>query len=93
MPYIGWFIGIFIGAVYYIYFHGSVGATIGKQLLHLKVVDEHNKIINYEKAVIRYIGRIISGLILGIGFLLIIFDKKKQGLHDKIAKTYVLKTK
>jgi uncharacterized RDD family membrane protein YckC len=33
----------------------------------------------------------VSGLILGIGYLMVAFDERKQGLHDKIADSYVIK--
>ncbi|MFQ5987264.1 MAG: RDD family protein [Dehalococcoidia bacterium] len=38
----------------------------------------------------RYLGYIVCALTLGIGFLIIAFDDRKQGLHDKIANTYVI---
>ncbi|HCB22768.1 TPA: RDD family protein, partial [Candidatus Daviesbacteria bacterium] len=37
------------------------------------------------------LGKLASGLILGIGYLMVAWDSKKQGLHDKIASTYVVR--
>lgn len=36
------------------------------------------------------IGKFLSAIILGIGYLMVIWNPKKQALHDKIAKTYVV---
>lgn len=69
------------------------GQTIGKKLFNLKVGDEKGNIPTTGKVVIREtIGKLVSGLILCIGFLWVIWDKDKQGLHDKIAGTYVYQT-
>jgi uncharacterized RDD family membrane protein YckC len=43
------------------------------------------------KAVLRLIGYFISGIVIWVGFLWILFDANKQGRHDKIAGTYVVK--
>jgi len=66
-------------------------ATIGKKLVGLKVTDENGKRISFGKANGRYWSKIISTLILFIGFFMIAFTKKKQGLHDKIAGTLVVR--
>lgn len=67
-------------------------ATIGKSILKLKVVDIDGNKISFGKASGRFFVKIISGLILGIGFFMIAFTKNKQGLHDMVAGTFV-KTK
>ncbi len=67
-------------------------ATLGKKLLGLKVVDEHGGRVSFGRANARYWSKILSGLILFIGFLMVAFTVKKQGLHDKIASTYVVKS-
>jgi uncharacterized RDD family membrane protein YckC len=42
------------------------------------------------KGIIRAVGKIISSLIFGIGFLMALFTNNKQSLHDKIASTFVV---
>ena len=86
---------LFIGgvAVLYIYLEGAKGWTPGKWVLGLRVFNEKYETIGFLRAFLRHIGKQVSGIILGIGFLMIIWDPKKQGLHDKIAGTYVYKTK
>lgn len=82
---------ISISCFYFTLFHGSTGQTIGKKIMGLKVVPVADSMMTYKKAFIRYIGYIISEIPLFLGFLWIVFDKDKQGWHDKIAGTFVVK--
>jgi len=67
------------------------GATPGKKLLHIKVVDAKTlKDINNKQAIIRSIGYIPSILFFGIGFLMVAFRKDKKALHDILAKSAVI---
>ena len=66
-------------------------ATVGKMALGLKVTDVDGKNLDFVKALIRNIGKIISGMILFIGYIIAGFTEKKQGLHDIIASTLVVK--
>jgi uncharacterized RDD family membrane protein YckC len=66
------------------------GQTPGKQLMHIKVIQEHNKPIDWFTAFIRYISQLVSSAILGLGYLWILFDSKHQSWHDKIAHTLVV---
>jgi uncharacterized RDD family membrane protein YckC len=63
--------------------------TIGKRLLKIKVTDLKGKRINFKRATIRFLSKILSAQLL-IGYIMILFTEKKQGLHDLIAKTLVL---
>lgn len=78
---------------YPIYFWANTGQTIGKKLLGLKVVgpDGGTGGIGYGPAVMRLIGYFVSGFVFYLGFLWIIWDSTKQGWHDKIANTHVIK--
>ena len=67
-------------------------ATFGKIVMGIRVTDKNNDAISFGKALLRNLSKYFSALILGIGYIMIIFDDKKQGLHDKIADTVVLKT-
>jgi len=77
--------------LFIIYMEGIKGGTPGKLILDMRVVNEKGAYIGFVNALLRYFGKILSGLILGIGYFMIGWDAKKQGLHDKIAKTYVVK--
>ncbi|MFI5206276.1 MAG: RDD family protein, partial [Candidatus Paceibacterales bacterium] len=77
-----------------IYFVTKYGAAPGKMFFGLKIVTADGKYPGIKKALLREIlGKIISGLLLNLGYLWVVFDKQKQGFHDKIAGTYVLVTK
>lgn len=68
------------------------GATPGKMLLGLKVLDANTgNLLTAGQAVIRYLGYIVSFVVLCLGYIWAGFDKKKQGWHDKLAKTVVVR--
>ena len=73
-----------------VYLDGIKGGTPGKLILGLRIVNDKGNYIGIPMAILRYIGKILSAVILGIGYIMIAFTEKKQGLHDKIAKTYVI---
>jgi len=77
--------------LYYILFGGWISATPGKYICGIKIVSEDGQKLSWGKSVLRYIGYFPSFLVFCIGFIWVGFDKKKQGWHDKIAKTYVVK--
>lgn len=66
-------------------------ATFGKQFLGLKVVDMNGRRISVMHAFGRNVAKILSGLLLCVGYILAAFTIKKQALHDLIAKTIVLR--
>lgn len=68
-------------------------ATLGQRVCGLKVVSAADlSRISFGRAVGRFFGMWLSGLILFIGFLMIAFTDRKQGLHDVIAGTFVVKS-
>ena len=66
-------------------------ASPGKKALGLIVTDEQGKRLSIGRATRRYFAKILSGLLLGLGFVMVAFTARKQGLHDKIFHTLVLK--
>jgi uncharacterized RDD family membrane protein YckC len=84
-----------LGAIYYIYFWSSnspwPGQTIGNKLLNIRVIRTDGSNLTLVQALIRYVGLIISIIVLFIGVIWAAFDPNKQGWHDKIADTYVVK--
>jgi len=68
------------------------GSTPGKRFLGIKIVKEDGQKIDYPMAIVRYVGYWISSIPLFLGFFWLIWDKKKQTWHDKLAKTVVVKT-
>ena len=66
-------------------------ATLGKMALGIIVTDLEGRRIGFGRATGRYFAKILSALILGIGFLMVAFTQRKQGLHDIIAGTLVIR--
>ncbi len=68
------------------------GATPGKMLTKTKIVDASTgDNLSWGKAILRLLGYIPSQLIFFLGFIWVAFDAKKQGWHDKIAGSVVIK--
>ena len=65
--------------------------TIGKKFVGIELVDYQYQIISLKQANIRYFSSIVSALLFPL-YLTVIFSKKKQTIHDMIAKTIVIKT-
>lgn len=66
-------------------------ATIGKMAMGIRVVNTEGNRLTSKKAIVHYLSKIISAVILMIGYIMAAFDSKKQALHDKISNTYVIK--
>jgi uncharacterized RDD family membrane protein YckC len=66
-------------------------ATIGKRAMGIYVTDLYGRRLSFGQATGRHFSKIISGMILDIGFIMVAFTQKKQGLHDMIAGTLVLR--
>ncbi|KKS12067.1 hypothetical protein A2617_04735 [Candidatus Daviesbacteria bacterium RIFOXYD1_FULL_41_10] len=89
---VGSLLQIVIGVGYWVVYQQKMTQTIGKKVMHLKVVDSTGKTPGVMTFFLReIIGKFVSSIILMIGFLMILWDSKKQGLHDKIANTFVVK--
>ncbi|NGX38779.1 MAG: hypothetical protein KR126chlam1_00090 [Chlamydiae bacterium] len=88
-----WYFGgmIAFSWLYFALLESSVWqATLGKRVLGLKVISEEGERISFWRASVRYFSKVLSRLACFIGFLMILFTKKKQALHDKIAATLVI---
>jgi uncharacterized RDD family membrane protein YckC len=84
-------LSVLIDLCYFTLFVGWRGQTPGKMLLRLRIIQVSGGEVGYGRAFVRWIGQILSFLVLGIGFLMIAFSREKQGLHDKLAGTYVIR--
>lgn len=85
-------ISLIIWIGYVVFYQSQTGQTLGKKVMGIKVVDAKGQKPSAVTFFLRdIVGKIVSGLILGIGYLFVIWDSKKQALHDKIASTYVVK--
>jgi uncharacterized RDD family membrane protein YckC len=69
----------------------SYQATLGKLAVGIKVCDMYGRRISFARATGRHFGKILSGLILLIGYIMAAFTERKQALHDIMAGTLVVK--
>ncbi len=85
-------LNLVIGCSYESFFiSSSLSATPGKLALQLKVLRPDGTRVSFGRAVGRYFSKILSGLILLIGFILAGFDSEKRALHDMICDTRVVR--
>lgn len=82
-----------LGIAYFCYFWSSYGKgqTVGMRALNIKVVKTDGSQLDLVGAFLRYIGLFISIVCFFIGVIWAAFDAQKQGWHDKIAGTYVVR--
>jgi len=89
-----WFFFV-VGIAAFLYFavmESSVyQGTVGKILLNIVVTDMDGNRISFARAVGRTLGKQVSGAILAVGYLIAAFTKRRQALHDFLAKTLVMK--
>ena len=85
---------ILIGLGYYVYLEGSPsGQTLGKRAMNIRVIDFNTGgSIGPGRAVVRYLGRILSGIPCGLGYFWMLWDAEKQTWHDKLAASVVVPT-
>jgi uncharacterized RDD family membrane protein YckC len=66
-------------------------ATLGKMAIGVRVTDLDGRPVSFARATGRYFAKILSNLTLGIGHLMVAFTERKQGLHDMVAGTLVVR--
>jgi len=81
-------------AIYAAYFalmeSSKYQATVGKMIMKIKVTDENFNRIDLSRALGRYFAKILSAIILFIGYLMMLDSPKSQCLHDRLAHTLVI---
>ncbi|MEM8566622.1 MAG: RDD family protein [Bacteroidota bacterium] len=88
-------VGLIVQIIYILYFalmeSSKFQGTVGKMALGIKVTDANGERVSFGTAFLRNLGKILSQIIIYIGFLMAAFTEKKQGLHDMIANTLVVR--
>jgi uncharacterized RDD family membrane protein YckC len=84
---------LLVSAAYYVTLEGGRrGQTLGKRLLGIRVVDVDDAgPIGRARALLRHVGRYVSGLACGIGYLWMLWDDREQTWHDKMARAVVVR--
>ena len=76
----------------YIHFYMRRGQSFGKRFIGVRVVRTDGRPIDYQTVVLRHIvGYPLSILFFGLGVVWMLWDGRRQGWHDKLAKTVVVK--
>jgi uncharacterized RDD family membrane protein YckC len=76
----------------YIHFYMRRGQSFGKRFIGIRVVRTDGRPIDYQTALLRHIvGYPLSILLFGLGVVWMLLDGRRQGWHDKLAKTVVIK--
>ncbi|MFN7996030.1 MAG: RDD family protein [Bryobacteraceae bacterium] len=83
---------IVIGTLYEGLFVSRAGATPGKMALSLKVVRADGGPVSLGRACARYFAKMLSAIILMIGYIMAGFDEQKRALHDILCDTRVIRT-
>jgi uncharacterized RDD family membrane protein YckC len=84
-------IAIVITLAYTVYFFTSTGQTLGMKMLGIKAVDANGHVLSTGAAVIRFFGAWVSVIIIFIGYVMMLWDGRKQTLHDKFAGSFIVK--
>jgi len=88
---VSWVISVTLNWLYFSLFEsGSWMATPGKRLLSIKVTNLSGQRITFGRATGRYFAKILSAMVLCIGYFMAAFTKRKQALHDIITDTLVI---
>ncbi|MBE2270679.1 MAG: RDD family protein [Anaerolinea sp.] len=88
----GGIVGFLVGVAYQWYFLTQQdGQTLGKKMMGIRVVKLNGAKLEAADVIVRYVGYYINSIIAGLGWIWAAFDSKKQGLHDKLASTIVVK--
>lgn len=82
---------VLLGAIYFVGFWSQTSRTPGMMVLHLRVLRaDDGKPISIGVGIVRYIGLLISFLVIFIGVIWVAIDPRRQGWHDKMAGTFVV---
>ena len=82
---------LLVGLAYFAGMWAWKGTTIGGIVLNLQVVRQDGQPMNFLTALVRSVAAVFSALMLFLGFFWIAWDREKQGWHDKIAGTVVVR--
>ena len=94
IPIIGWILSLFVTWLYFAIQHSSTNqATFGMRALDIKITNEKHGKIGFWRASGNFYLTVFSSLILLIGFFMIAFTSRKQGLHNLISRTLCIKVK
>jgi len=74
---------------FYGWFWTHGGQTLGMRAWRMKVIKENGEIPGWSQALVRYLYAHLSWMLLGVGFLMVLFNKNRMALHDNLSHTYL----
>jgi uncharacterized RDD family membrane protein YckC len=84
----GTLLGFLLSLAYFTYFHGRTGQTPGDAALGIRVVDiDTGEVIGYQRAFVRWLVSLVSGIVIALGYLWMLWDGRRQTWHDKAARS------
>jgi len=95
-PSLGWLIGLrgalfVVTAAYFVISWARGGQTIGMRAWRLRVVDADGNKLGWPRAALRFVVACVSLLVLGVGFVWCLFDRRKRGWHDLAAGSVLVR--
>ncbi len=74
------------------HFYAKTGATIGKRIMRIKALSTETKgnLKPWQGVYRETVGHYLSGLLLGLGFLVSLFNREKRAFHDYVFQTVVV---
>ncbi len=83
---------LLVGVAYISYLDGVRGQTLGKMAVGIRVIDqETGQPVGLGRGFVRYIGKIISALVVFVGYFWMLWDSDKQTWHDKMVRSLVVR--
>ncbi|WP_300087945.1 RDD family protein [uncultured Nitrosomonas sp.] len=80
-----------VGGIYFIWFWTHGGQTLAMQTWKLRLVSANDERLSTQQAMVRYLMAVIGISFLGFGLLWALFDRDRQFLHDKVARTRIIR--
>jgi uncharacterized RDD family membrane protein YckC len=85
VAFVVWTIGYFVG------FWSTTGQTPGNRLMHIRVCDARGgEGLRPRRGLLRFLGLVLCAIPLLAGFLPVLFNDRRRGLHDRLARTVVV---
>jgi uncharacterized RDD family membrane protein YckC len=89
---VGTWLGVLVLGVYWVLTWSMLGGSLGQKVFGIRVVNAADgRRIDLGKAIVRYIGFVLSSIPFALGLIWAGFDLRKQGWHDKLANTVVVR--
>ncbi len=87
---IGGVVAVLWSVAYFVVFWSTTGQTPGNRVMRFRVVPAEGGRLKPRRAVVRFIGLVLAALPLFLGYVLILYDSRRRGFQDRLARTLVI---